>query len=422
MFRIEMRPSLVARLLVWLIIVFLSTGQAVATQAELDSSVLDPSILNQQENVSILPSSSLATAPDVERGIFEQTQKSWMVSLVDACGWSFGLPDNPRTGDYLAILSGTRLLRIEAEEAKQQLDSVSVKSFRNYGQFSGSGWVSGIAAPTKVHLNFLLPLAGTYRLTANLRLAGFRFHIGDKVLTADGAQMFGRVPLGAVELMSGPLEVVVDIPPNASIDYLELEGEHARRIAPSQGWQADAPLTAGVIARTAVQVVGLENLLPLSDETILVEAEVIGNTDRAKIIDARHLGAPSGGKWLRMGAGTARVELPLTIEREGLYQVSMRAAANRPVKVTVNGRVEQMVDFPAYLDSRVVGTFRFNAGNNRLSVELPPRSGIDLVTIQRRSDADRDYRQLAGLADDDLPLIDAANGMLKVLAALGVSR
>ncbi|MBW6512168.1 MAG: hypothetical protein K0A93_08680 [Desulfuromonadaceae bacterium] len=419
---IDMRSPLVARLLVWLVVVLLAAGQAVAAQTELDPSVLDPSILNQYEKVPRSTSAPQATAADVERGIFEQTQKSWMVGLVDACGWSFGLPDQPRTEDYLAILSGTRLLRVEAEEAKQQLDSVSVKNFRNYGRFSGSGWVSGIAAPTKVHLNFLLPLAGKYQLTANLRLAGFRFHIGAKVLTADGSQMFSRVPLGAVALMSGPLEVVVDIPPNASLDYLELEGEHARRIAPPQGWQADAPLTVGVIARTAVQVVGLEQLLPLSDETILVEAEVIGNTDRAKIVDARHLGAPSGGKWLRMGAGTARLELPLTIEREGLYQVTMRAAANRPVKVTVNGRVEQMVEFPAYLDSRVVGTFRFNAGTNRLSVDLPPRAGIDLVTLQRRSDSDRDYRQLAGLADDDLPLIDAANGTLKILAALGVSR
>ena len=39
-----------------------------------------------------------------------------MISLVDATGWSFGLPDEPQDPDYINILNGNRELRIEAED------------------------------------------------------------------------------------------------------------------------------------------------------------------------------------------------------------------------------------------------------------------------------------------------------------------
>ena len=36
----------------------------------------------------------------------ELTQRDWMITLVDAFGWSYGLPDEPQDLDYINILAG----------------------------------------------------------------------------------------------------------------------------------------------------------------------------------------------------------------------------------------------------------------------------------------------------------------------------
>ena len=38
----------------------------------------------------------------------ELTQRDWMIALVDASGWSYGLPDEPQDPDYINILTGNR--------------------------------------------------------------------------------------------------------------------------------------------------------------------------------------------------------------------------------------------------------------------------------------------------------------------------
>ena len=60
----------------------------------------------------------------------ELTQRDWMVALVDASGWSYGLPDEPRDPDYINILTGNRELRYEAEDVfSKDEDNVSIMSF-----------------------------------------------------------------------------------------------------------------------------------------------------------------------------------------------------------------------------------------------------------------------------------------------------
>jgi hypothetical protein len=65
-----------------------------------------------------------------------------MIAIVDALGWSYGLPDEPQDPDYINILAGNREFRFEAEDIyDKDRDNVSVMSFVNFGDFSGKGWL-----------------------------------------------------------------------------------------------------------------------------------------------------------------------------------------------------------------------------------------------------------------------------------------
>jgi len=365
-----------------------------------------------------------STPPAAAAEAAAPTQRDWMINLVDGMGWSFGLPDQPQDADYQRILDGERLLRVEAETGKQPTDMVSIKEYTTFGTFSGSGWVSGIATPTSAHLRFLLPWGGTYEVTAGLRLAGHRISIGETSFTADGGENFSTVLLGTVELPAGEHEALVELPANASIDFIELRAAPLPPISPLAGWKPEQPLSLDVMAVTAARLLGLESLLPVSDEITLFEAETAGRPAPGEITDVRHLGEPSGGQWVRAGAGGSEARIDFTASAKAAYILSLRGAAGPPVSGTLDDRQGFDVTFPPYLETVPVGTFFLEQGAHFLSLRLPPRGGVDVLLLQRRESAGSDYRRLVGLPPGDAqpPSPAQIDQMLSLLAAIGPAR
>jgi len=351
-------------------------------------------------------------------------QRDWMINLVDGMGWSFGLPDQPQDADYQRILDGERLLRVEAETAKQPTDMVSVKEYTTFGPFSGTGWVSGIATPTSAHLRFLLPWSGTYEVTAALRLAGHRISIDGTTFAADGEENFSTVQLGEIELSAGEHEALVEIPANASIDFIELRAPPLPPIQPLAGWQPDRPLSLDDMAVTAVRTLGLEPLLPLGDEIVRFEAEIAGHPEAGEVTDVRHLGEPSGGKWIRAGAAGAELRIDFTADANAAYLLSLRGAAGTPVEGAIDERQRFGVAFPPYLETLAVGTFFLEQGVHSLALRLPPRAGLDLLLLRRRESSGSDYRWLIGLPPGEVqpPSPAQIDQLLSLLAAIGPAR
>lgn len=315
------------------------------------------------------------------------TQRDWIVALVDSLGLSFGLPDTPKTEDYLNILQGRRNLRFEAETVRSEDAEVSTLAFLNYGPFSGPGWILGTSRPSEVPLRFVLPLDGRYRLSIAARRPGHTVKAGGQLFSADGDEhRFTKINLGEVSLTAGPQEVVVTLPPGGALDYLELAAPNLPAIAPDGGWQPDAALTWEVLAVTAVQALKLESTLPLTDQAVAVEAEEVAATGGARVVEDAHLGRPSGGRWLRTAAQSATVVVPLTIARGGFHDIDLTVTGTK-INLLVNSHQPLAVEGKPYLDTVATPPVFLPAGTNQLEVTLPPGGGFDRVELKaRRSD------------------------------------
>jgi hypothetical protein len=351
------------------------------------------------------------------------TQRQWIVDLVTAMGWSFGLPDTPADADYLHILGGGRHLRIEGEDAVQPNDAVSVKTFKTFGDYSGKGWLSGLSTRTTATLRFLLPLGGTYRVSAALRRPGHRIDIAEQSWDADGAQDFGRVELGTIRLAAGPQEIHLDLPPDGGFDYLELDAPNLVSIAPPGGWRLDQPVDLDILALSAIQMLGLEALLPPLSESLTIEAENAVDQTGAEPTEGRHLGEPSGGRWLRAGAQPASVRRAFSLPSAGVYALSLGCAADAPITALLNARQRLSAAPAAFLQERPLGSALLPAGENTLLLTLPPRGGCDYLRLVGRQSRGADYRRLAGLTETgDRPTPALVDRLLALLAAMGEER
>ncbi|NIQ96723.1 MAG: hypothetical protein GWN87_22930, partial [Desulfuromonadales bacterium] len=284
------------------------------------------------------------------------TQGQWMIEMVNAFGWTFGLPDEPQSKDYLRILSGDRDFRIEAEEAKSPDDVVSVKKIESYGPFSGEGWVSGISRPTDLHMNYVLPLSGDYLVATAVRRPGHLLRLDGETFRVDGESDFTEVLLGEHPLTAGPLAIEVQLPPSGGIDYVHLFAPPLPNIRPQNGWRTDAPLTLADTAVTAVRALDLEHLLPPVGERLAVEAETVRVGARPAPVSVSHLGQPSGGFWLRNGSRPGTVRLRFDVDEAGVYTLVPRAAAKGQVVFILNDRDRLTASFPVYLEEREIGT------------------------------------------------------------------
>ncbi len=342
-----------------------------------------------------------------------------MRNLVDTLGLSFGLPAEPQDRDYRNILEGNRHFRFEAEESHQSSDMVSVSSFINYGPFSGKGWISGTSQPTEVHLRFLLPLSGRYRLSSSLRLAGHQFRIGSVTLTNnEPGENFHVAYLGETDLPAGETEIVVSLPANASIDYLELDAAPLTSVIPQGGWHPEAPLSAGDIAVTTSKILNLEALLPPTGAAFTIEAETAGRSTGASITDIRHLGAPSNGRWLRAGNTATTVDITFTPAAAGVYDISVRGLAEGPVTITFNDTARFSCNLRPYLGNVPVGSLELPASPGQVKVRLPPRAGIDALLLQGRASRDTDYLRLVGLDEKTISDPAVMNRLLSLAAVL----
>jgi hypothetical protein len=346
------------------------------------------------------------------------TQRDLMTNLVDTLGYSFGLPDSPQDSDYRQLLAGGRSFRFEAETYRHSDDLVAINSFSSFGEFSGPGWVSAISSPTKMRMNFLLPHAGTYRLFTAVRLPGHTLMLeGQSWQINENHPNFQRIDLGEITLTAGMKELTIAMPANGSIDYIELLAPPLAAIMPLNDWEPDAPLTHADLAVTALRALDLQSLLPLAGESLRIEAEE-SSADQAFRTDQRHLGEPQSGFWLRSGAGGGVITLPFHVETTAVYTLNLIAAGAKSLAGTLDEREPWRADFPPYLQERSIGTWFLPAGQHQLKIELPPRGGVDLLTLLQRRATAADYRILAGLPADASVATNDVNRLLTLLSRL----
>lgn len=351
----------------------------------------------------------------------ELTQRDWMVSLVDAAGWSFGLPDEPQDHDYINILNGNRDLRFEAEDCYDvERDSVSLMAFRNFGEFSGTGWLNGSRQPSDVHLNFTLPVDGNYLLQAQLRREGHTVKVGGKEIRVDAEQKFTRVDIGELFMQAGPQEIIVTLPPGGSIDYITLRATNLPAITPADGWQPEEPLGWEVVQTTMLQLMQLAELFPLETEALHFEAEDLKKTS-AKVVDIPHLGVPSKGKWLRAGPAQVEITFPLELSSSGFYDLALRVMG-APTVVTIGGHETIRIEAKAYLDDYSFKPFFLFAGKNNISVSIPPGGGVDWLSLTGRKVDGATTRTLLGIDQSSPPTPTEIDTLTSQLAAFGINR
>lgn len=351
----------------------------------------------------------------------ELTQRDWMVTLVDTIGWSYGLPDEPQDPDYINILTGNRNFHFEAEDvyAKDE-DNVSLMSFRNFGAFSGHGWLNGPRQPTKVHLRLTLPVSGEYQLDAHLRRAGHVFTIGDKTTTVDAGQEFAMVSVGTYQLQAGPQEIVVTLPAGGSLDYITLKAPNLPAITPDHGWQPDEPLDWPTIQTTLLQLLDLAELFPSQLPALTFEAEDLAQTE-VRVVSIPHLGHPSGGKWLRAGPLPAEVRFPTTLTEGGFYDLSLRAMGS-PIVITIDDHQEINLNAKPYLDNYTFKSLFLFAGNGNITLSLPPGGGVDQLTLTGRQIDTSLVETLLGFSLQGDPITADVDTITSLLAAFGVKR
>ena len=363
---------------------------------------------------------ALTGVPRAETGF---SQRQWVVSLVEALGWSFGLPDNPHDLDYHRLLDGRRQWRIEGEESFQPGDAVSVKTFETFGPYSGSGWLNGLSGRTTTTLRFLIPHSGHYRLTAALRRPGHRITLGGRTWEADGPLEFGRVALGEVELTAGMQESLIDLPPDGSFDYLELSAPDRSPVEPLDGWRFEQALDVEVLALSVIQLLQLEDALPPTPESFIIEAENAVFRQGVEPTEARLLGEPSGGLWLRAGNLAGEILLDFSLPTPGIWSLSLRGAGDTPIPARLDERRTLLYPSAGYLQERALGSALLAAGDHSLRLQLPPRAGIDYLRLDRRASQKEDYRRLVGLPTADVaPTPAQVDRLLALLAAIGAER
>jgi hypothetical protein len=269
-----------------------------------------------------------------------------------------------------------------------------------------------------MRMNFLLPQVATYRLFAAVRLPGHTLMLeGQSWQIDDNFPQFTRVDLGEITLNAGMKELAIAMPANGSIDYIELIAPPRAAIMPLTEWDPDAALTYADLAVTVLRALDLQSLLPLQGESILFEAEEI-TPHQSLRTDQRHLGEPHGGSWLRSGAGGGSVSLLFAVDQGAVYTVNLIAAGAKSLTGTLDNQDPWQADFPPYLQEGSIGTWYLEAGQHQLDIELPPRGGVDLLTLVRRRSTAEDYRILAGLPADASVIAQDVNRLLILLSRL----
>lgn len=346
-------------------------------------------------------------------------QGEYAAKLVSVFHWEKGLPKEPAEKDYLAILGGKRTFKFEAEDYYNvKTDNVSVKKYPLFGPFSGRGWVSGVSVPTTVHLKFFLPLAGEYTLSVAAKGDGQKWSVGDKVFKVSTGKTMREVVAGAVFLQAGPQEITIELPPEEGIDYIILAAPSFSPIEPRHGWRFNSSLHLGELAEVAASLLGWEAELPPDKtekpKTIAVyEAAELPPTVAAT--DLKIYGEFSAKKWIRAGYGGSSVEVPLTLDKDGVYDLKIRYKGDKLV-ASLDGEKIEKTGKP-YLDWVELGRFRLDQGPHKLHLDISPDGGVDVVVVEKRKSSPADYMELVGLHGDPGAAVSRAEAE-KILTSL----
>lgn len=330
------------------------------------------------------------------------TQGGFVTKLFEAFHWGAGLPDEPKEIDIQKIIEGKRTFTYEAEDHYDvDKDGVSVKNFPLYGPFTGTGWVSGVSTPTTVHLSFLLPIDGTYRLVVKSKGDGQEWETENQKFTVNTGNTLREAVAGSVGFLeAGFHDITVTLPAEGAIDAFTLIAPPVAAVQPIKGWRSGEPLTVGDMAQAGVALLGIESTLPpdKSAPVRVAAAEVVKPQHNIEMTTKDFLGQFFSAQWVRAGFGGAHIDLPFTAGESGVYAVRLRYLGTALQGMLDNQPVAAPAK-PAF-DWVSLGVRRLEKGNHLLALELPPTAGVDLLELQRLQSSPADYMKLVGLAGD----------------------
>ena len=329
------------------------------------------------------------------------TQKDFARLIIQQFSWGGGLSKEPADRDYLMILGGRRTFKYEAENAyNEETDRVTLRDFPKYGAFTGKGWILGVSDATDSSFTILLPIAGEYDLKAVIKGNGFVWNIDSKEYPADSKSgNLQETAITKVKLKAGVVTMKVTIPPEGAIDSFSLTAPDYTPIQPFMGWRFKEVLSAVRMAEIAVAMTNGFARLP--DATQAASPRPVAAAEKAvlpataSLTTASHLGPFNSPKWVRADYRGATIQFPLTVSEAGYYGLTINALGT-----TISGSVNSTpfkLAAKSYLTKQNLGLYRLEAGDNLISITLPPNGGIDSVEFNKKSSTPGDFLLLAGV-------------------------
>lgn len=338
------------------------------------------------------------------------TQKDFARLILEEFSWNDGLPQNPTDRDYLSILSGKRTFRYEAENAyNPETDRVTLRSFQMFGPFTGKGWLFGVSETTSSNFTILVPIAGEYDFKSVLKGNGFIWNIDGKDYRVDSnSEKFKELNVTKVVLKAGVHSIKLLIPTEGAIDSFSLSASDYSPVKPYSGWRFRENMTALRMAEIAISLRNNYNQLPDAPSTTypkpLIVADKITLPPTATLTNATYLGSFSSPKWVRADYRGATLQILMNIEEAGFYKLDANVMGD-----LISGSVNDTpfkLSGKSYLSKLSLGLYRLEAGDNMLTLILPPSGGIDTVEFVKKSSAAADFMVLGGVSGNPDRLID----------------
>lgn len=202
-----------------------------------------------------------------------------------------------------------------------------------------------------------------------------------------------------VPLRAGPHELAAYLSPRARVDRVELTAYRPLCLAPAEGWRSGRPLTAGAMARTLVQALGLERNLPAQGEAIHIEGEAFGEASAWGERTTRRLSVPAlGDAWVTASGSPAEFDYRVHLDDPGVFTLYARVHGAAPQIWSIDGR-HRVTLLPGtraatFAWSHVL-TLPLAAGEHALRALVARDSGVDALRLVRRRSSDADYLALA---------------------------
>ena len=331
------------------------------------------------------------------------TQAEFAARLIKAFHWEGGLPQKPKDRDFLVILLGKRYFRFEAEDCyNAKTDNVSVRKYKLFGPFSGTGWVSGVAVPSAAHLTVFLPVEGNYTLSVSGKGDGQKWTVADKTFTVNCGGAFHEQEVGSVALKAGTHEITVALPPEGAVDYLVLSAPPLPPLEPANGWNFKGRLTLADFAKIGLSLLRLESSLPVDGSrkptTVAVADAVQEVPPPAATTAVDYFGRFTAKRWVRAGYKTLSLPVPISVDQEGVYGIRVRYLGTK-FSATLSDSAISRTGKP-YFDWVDLGDHQLAKGINNLTLEIAPSDGVDVVEIVPKKSSSADYLALLGLEGD----------------------